>query len=429
MKKFYSLLITCCLGIFIANAQRETGVSIAVKQLTKTGSVIQKTEADGCDTIYKPIPDNWHLTLKKIFVGGYISGTNAYGDKEKADYYDLSADAYTYITGASIYFGVAKTSNSDHLSKNINFKVYEDNGGIPGAQIGSSVSLPLSSIVDDVNNGAITNIMFPAPIALPASKKFYVSADISNFSVDAGDTIALVQTDYGDLPAGTGIAWERQMDNNWYNTNSGNSWAADFAWVIQPYVGIMADACAVLPVNLVSFNAERHDKAVTLNWNVANEINMKGYELERSDNNNNYRPVAFISAYNSSKNQSYTYTDANAFSTASSVQYRLKQTDNDGRAVYSNIVSVKASSLINVIKFSNPFNNALTVQLNLASASEVSITIYDIKGNLAGSEKISLPAAASNAIQVKSTSLLKSGTYILKIVAGEEKFSYKIIKN
>lgn len=165
-----------------------------------------------------------------------------------------------------------------------------------------------------------------------------------------------------------------------------------------------------------------------ISWQVAKESNMKGYQLEKANNDNNYKSVTFISAHNDSKNNNYSYADVNAFATASAVQYRLKQIDNDGKVQYSKIVSLKSDAAVNNVIFANPFNGSLRLQLSLANPAKISINIYDLKGNLVGSEKPTLYSATSNSIDVKSSATLKSGMYILKVVAASEQYNYKIIK-
>ncbi len=186
---------------------------------------------------------------------------------------------------------------------------------------------------------------------------------------------------------------------------------------------------ALLPVKLYSFTAQRNREDVSLSWSVADEINMKGYEIEKAGNNNIFKPVGFINAHNDLKSQSsYSYTDVNAFTFSSTVQYRLKQIDGDGNIQYSRIIPVKSFSALSDLVFANPFNNTLRMQLNIANPSIVSINIYDMKGNLVVSEKPAMYNSASNSIVVSSTSALKSGVYILKLSVGNEQFNYKIIK-
>lgn len=431
MKKIYILAVMCVMGIVSVHAQKKIGVAKTVKQLPKAKeSATQGVQSPGCDTANYPIPDSWNLTYYGTQGNGFVSGTNEYGDLEKANYFDLSAQDDNYITGTAIYFAVANSSNADDLSKNVIIKLYADNGGMPGVQFGTSDSIPLSVFNADVSGGYISAVNFSVPVALPASKKFYVSVDLENFSLETGDSIAIVSTTQGDLVAGTGTAWERQSDSSWHNFNEGAglSWGFDAALAIFPFLSTTEGACGILPVKLISFDAERKNKDAIINWKVAEEINMKGYELERADNNNTYRSVTFLPAHNDLKNVSYSYTDVNAFANSTNIQYRLKQIDNDGKVEYSKIISLRAASAFNNVSFANPFNGSLHMQLNLSNPSQVKINVYDMKGALVGSEKPASYSATSNSIDVKSTIDLKAGMYFVKIIVGNEVYNYKVIK-
>jgi hypothetical protein len=438
MKKVYLLIISCSLFGFTIQAQRQqtqVGSFKSHKPLSRLPQAFAGSPKDpgaGCDTVNYPVPTNWNLVYYTSQVG-FLSGTNVLGDLEMANYFDLSTTSVAYISGAFVYFAVANSSTPANLSKDVVFKVYDNTGlgGSPGSQIGASVSIPLSTIDSAMSSNvsdSLTRVLFPTPIALPASKQFYVSVDISNFSYGSGDSISVVSTTEGDLLQGTGTAWDKESDNNWYNFNDPNAWRLDVALAIFPFVSSDTTSCLVLPVKLYSFTAQRNNKDVSLNWSVADEINMKGYEIEKADNNNIFKPVGFMNAHNDLKNQSYAYTDVNAFTFSPTVQYRLKQIDNDGTIQYSRVIPVKSLSALSDLVFANPFSNALRMQLNIANPSMVSINIYDMKGSLVASEKPAMYNSASNSIVVSSTAALNTGVYVLKLSVGNEQFSYKIVK-
>jgi len=92
--------------------------------------------AAGCDTINFPIPAAWSRANYIIVDAGntgYRTGTNSFGDKEKAHFFDLSATANTYITRCYIHFAKANSINQAGLNKTINIKVYDGTSNTPGA--------------------------------------------------------------------------------------------------------------------------------------------------------------------------------------------------------------------------------------------------------------------------------------------------------
>ncbi len=93
---------------------------------------------------------------------------------------------------------------------------------------------------------------------------------------------------------------------------------------------------AALPVTYKSFTAERKGEKVLLKWATATEQNNKGFYIQRSTGAA-WKDVAFVFAAtadgNSTTEQSYSYADLNP--SKGVTQYRILQTDLDGKGHYS----------------------------------------------------------------------------------------------
>lgn len=187
-------------------------------------------------------------------------------------------------------------------------------------------------------------------------------------------------------------------------------------------------SCSALPVTLLSFTAQRNNSDVILNWKIADEINMKGYEIQKADNSNNFRTITFVPAYNNSKNEVYEITDKNAFINASIVNYRIRQIDLNGTIHYSQIISVRNTGTVAKIIVPNPFRSTLQVQFNVASSQTVGIRIHDLQGRLVAVEKSMTVSPGATAISLNSTSTLAPGTYLMQVTLDGERYVYKIIK-
>jgi len=409
----------------VANAQRKVGTLLpSTKKITvpSVGNVVSGTTAD-CDTVNYPIDENWSgSTYWYNDELDFYNGTNSFDDKQKANYFNLSSTAYTHLTSIFVAFGDATSSIPGNLSKNLSFRIYADNAGKPGTLLATETRT-LSEVSAHV--GELYEVTFATAVELPTSKKFYVSVDISNFSYP-NDNIWIAGTLDGEVSPNQ--AWEQWSNNAWYAYSNGSSWGFSAALWIFPVVSTTSEGCAVLPVKLLSFNAQRNNKDVKLNWQIADEYNMKGYEVQRADNNGAFKTVISVTALNNAKNQSYSVTDKNAFISASTVQYRLKQIDGDGSIKYSRVISVKANAAISDITFANPFNGALKLQMSLATSQKVSVQVFDMQGKPVVSELNKMYNASSNSIILNSTSSLKPGMYVLKVTAGTEQLQYKVVK-
>ncbi len=204
------------------------------KQLSVLGEDYQsqKLYAGGCDTInfakgfVKPY--KWGAYTWTTGTGGtkgYIGGINTYNDKEKGNYIDLSSYAAgSKITSVLIWFGKGYSSN---LSKTVTVNVYDNSGagGIPGAAPIGNSSVTMATIKNDVSKNYLTTVAFSTPVTIPASKKIYVTCDLSQLSWTGAagtDSLSIYASD--TLQENPGIAWEKFSDGTWHAFSETNSW-------------------------------------------------------------------------------------------------------------------------------------------------------------------------------------------------------------
>ena len=114
----------------------------------------------------------------------------------------------------------------------------------------------------------------------------------------------------------------------------------------------------VLPVTISSLKAALLNNDVAVEWKVANEINMLGYEVEKSTSGTVFNSSYSVKVNGSNNaNNTYNWFDVNA--TQGNNFYRIKSIDNNGEVKYSAIVKVTInSSKTSSIKiYPNPVNN------------------------------------------------------------------------
>jgi uncharacterized delta-60 repeat protein len=117
---------------------------------------------------------------------------------------------------------------------------------------------------------------------------------------------------------------------------------------------------AILPVNFTSFTATKNNQSVILNWNTCNEINNKGFYIERSSTNLSWENIGFVSAKDLTKGcNDYSFTDSKPL--PGNNFYRIEQVDKDGKVLLSKTVNIifKNSS---VTLSPNPAKNILTIK-------------------------------------------------------------------
>lgn len=172
------------------------------------------------------------------------------------------------------------------------------------------------------------------------------------------------------------------------NTAVGQS-VADGIHYASDHIPVMASFLfdTPLPVELVSFTGKRSNDGVTLKWQTATEINNLGFDVQRSENNKEWRNIGFVEGHNTSSSPKYyEFTDRTNYN--GSLYYRLRQNDNDGTTEFSNVVEISvnlpAGFSLNQ-NYPNPFisgsSDAQTnIDFEIPSAGNVVLTIYDILG-------------------------------------------------
>ena len=137
--------------------------------------------------------------------------------------------------------------------------------------------------------------------------------------------------------------------------------------------------CVSLPITLIQFDAKVQSSAVVLSWKTANEINNKYFQIERSQDLNNFVSIGIVDgAGNSNTILDYTFIDPTPLQGLT--YYRLKQVDFDGTFSYSSVKAIRLSQIAgNQITISpNPATDLLEIQNN--TSYQLSASIYDIHG-------------------------------------------------
>lgn len=170
------------------------------------------------------------------------------------------------------------------------------------------------------------------------------------------------------------------------------------------------NALVVLPIDLVYFSAKNQEKGVLLNWATASERNNSRVELQKSFDARDFESLSTFSQTETTDKKSYTFLDVTPFekrdnTTASTVYYRLKQTDASHAFDYSKIVAVTNETKSKMSLYPNPASNSITLK-NAPDAQAFFIT--DVLGKVVSSGQYS----TGNALNI---SQLPTGLYSIRI--------------
>jgi hypothetical protein len=178
-------------------------------------------------------------------------------------------------------------------------------------------------------------------------------------------------------------------------------------------------SASALPVNLVSFTGSNREGANLLQWSTASEQNSSRFEVQRSENGNDFNTIATVAASgNSDKLVSYQYEDRE-LAHVGKYYYRLKMVDKDGTTKYSAVISVINSSSTLATVYPNPARGQITINVGNKSLLNSNAVLTDLNGKVL--QRISLTQTST---QVNVSSYTR-GVYLLKFTDGS---SIKVVK-
>jgi hypothetical protein len=176
-----------------------------------------------------------------------------------------------------------------------------------------------------------------------------------------------------------------------------------------------------LPISLTSFKGRAQNKANVLEWSTSSEQNNKGFNLQHSANNLDFKNLGFILGSNGNTSKNYAYTHSNPFAGVN--YYRLQQIDLDGKSSFSKTISIDNKLNGSIVAKPNPSNGVFTFQgIDFSDNDEkISYHLIDLLG-----KKIDAKVN-SNTLDIRQE---PNGIYYLQILQnGAIIQTTKLVKN
>jgi hypothetical protein len=179
-----------------------------------------------------------------------------------------------------------------------------------------------------------------------------------------------------------------------------------------------------LPVNFTAFTGKTEEKQNRLMWSVENEVNNKGYEIERKYKNEpGFTKIGFVAAKsaNASAND-YTFPDALVDLGIDNASYRLKQIDIDGHFKYSAVVTLTRKTSPKFIEYVAVRTNSLLIRMNGQSDQQVVVRLFDNSGRVVMQKQV------PQRTQEISMTGLPRGVFVVEVSAMDGKrFTQRIV--
>jgi hypothetical protein len=266
-----------------------------------------------------------------------------------------------------------------------------------------------------------------------------VTADFPGANETIRDTIFSWITTSNATPITIGADFRSFIGSGPFNVPVGGTAVAAFAVVVgADLAAIQANTdlaqtkynTQIVPVELTSFTADVANGNVSLKWTTATEINNRGFEIERSNDNNDFRVIGFVSGNGTtSEVQNYSFSDNGL--PLGKYYYRLKQVDFNGQYEYSDVVEVNldvpGTFTLNQ-NYPNPFNPSTRISYSLAEAGHVRLSVFNLLGEEIAVIVDGIKDAGSHEVNFEANQLA-SGFYIYKIQTAQFTQSRKMLLN
>ncbi len=195
---------------------------------------------------------------------------------------------------------------------------------------------------------------------------------------------------------------------------------------VNEYTLIVND-CAPVPVTLSEFSGKYGNGQAILDWQTSQEINSSRFEIQKSNDGQNFNYLASVNAAGfSTIPQEYSYTDKFPGG-GTYAYYRLKQIDMDGKFTFSNVVKISLGNRASLEVFPNPFTSSFTANFVANKTAEATMIIRNSIGQSVMQKTIKT-IKGNNSVNINNLSSLKPGIYYVNISNDDMNYNLKLQK-
>lgn len=277
----------------------------------------------------------------------------------------------------------------------------------------------------------LNDTIIPLTTVLPSENKVFVRGNDQDEWLDLYTMVL------------DGSKWQTVEDLNIYNrllfagqspstsTQIKFSQSDEFGFIIDD---LELSLSATLPVNLVSFTAEKmNGDDVLLKWDTASEQNNDYFEVEvaigeEAVRNNRFEVIGVVEGMGTtSELANYKFIDEMR-NKRGSRYYRLKQYDFDGRFSYSPIRLVSFNQITDPIKvYPNPFYDYLRIDYTSDIDKTIDIHLVDTQGKILRSYQKSINTGHQEVV-LDMDGGLASGVYFIRIADTNRVQTFRLTK-
>ncbi len=370
------------------------------------------------------------------YTSSYGSGFNF----SVADDFTVPAGQEWSITGFNTYVLLVSYTGTTSPIDILRFRIFDGPPDLPGSNIiyGDLTTNRYKTGYDSLMY-RIGNTLYPTPTTPTENYKIWKIEGNANVQLPAGHYWIEWQTHgvngiINYCPPNTIIgsrgdeAWNGKQHNIGTNTwtdliDGGNPSSAPDYIMDMPFELVYTN---VLPVTFKSFDGVMQNGQSLLKWTTTNEVNNKGFDVERSADGQVFNPIGFVAGQNNTGDNSYHFTDVKPLNGVN--YYRLKQIDNDGKFAYSSIIQLKneiTEFVWNI--YPNPVVNEGWMQVQLPKTAKVAVQVVSTNGTILNMIDKGTLQAGTYSIPLNLANAAK-GSYIVRLMVDNKTYTKTILK-
>lgn len=186
------------------------------------------------------------------------------------------------------------------------------------------------------------------------------------------------------------------------------SYAANRFMLLLKHTGVLASG-------FTSFNATAVNSTVALSWQLAETVNTKQFEVQRSSDGIRFTAVTTANIAAFWQSPGYRWADKNPVNGIS--YYRIKAICSSTENIYSKLVKIetgKNEAGMSVLQ-NSIINNSISLQLTLQPAGVYKLQLKNLAGQLIFTKQVQHVSGSSTAV-VHLDKQLQAGIYLLEII-------------
>ena len=179
--------------------------------------------------------------------------------------------------------------------------------------------------------------------------------------------------------------------------------------------------CVILPVDFLQFSAVQRANTIDLDWRIITSEQISHFEVERSEDGSHFKKIGTVTgAVPKNAAVKFTYQDADTDINSNIIYYRIKVISKTGVSKYSNILTVRISTVNNgKLKISpNPASSSVNISFYSALRGTMELQLLDMTGKIVLREQ-RVVESGQNSITLNQLTGLSEGIYTILIRTGD----------